>query len=215
MKKLLSEDDRKHLNTLVSEIEKRTKTQIVLSVTNRSDSYVELPWKAFASGTTISSLFVFIFYSVTYNWFSQITLLVAAIAILSGGITFALLTVFVPAFARIFLTSSHSEEEVRQYAESLFLKRELFATKHRKSILLHISLFERKVYIHPDKGITNLVSNDEIETIINTMIENLKKNEISKAFENGLDLLSLILNSDKSPEDYENEISDDIIEEKL
>ena len=60
MKRKLTDDDRNRLDTLVIETEKRTNTQIVLAVIQRSDSYAELPWKAFALGASISSLLIFI-----------------------------------------------------------------------------------------------------------------------------------------------------------
>ena len=48
MKPVLSESDRIQLDKRIAEAEKVTKTQIVLATVKRSDSYVEIPWKAFA-----------------------------------------------------------------------------------------------------------------------------------------------------------------------
>ncbi|NTW99511.1 MAG: TPM domain-containing protein, partial [Geobacteraceae bacterium] len=57
MKKILSDQERDYLDARVAETEKRTGTQIVLSVIQRSDAYVELPWKAFAMAVSASGLF--------------------------------------------------------------------------------------------------------------------------------------------------------------
>ena len=50
MKLILSDQDRGRLDALIAKIEKRTNTQIVLAVIQRSDVYADLPWKAFALG---------------------------------------------------------------------------------------------------------------------------------------------------------------------
>ena len=58
MKQILSDHDRNRLDTLISNVEKGTDTQIVLAIIKRSDNYAELPWKAFARGSSISGLLV-------------------------------------------------------------------------------------------------------------------------------------------------------------
>ena len=50
-------------------------------------------------------------------------------------------------FGRLFLRQSRIDSEVRQYSESMFLRRSLFATSRRTGILILISLFERRVDI--------------------------------------------------------------------
>lgn len=52
MKKNLSDTDRTLLDKRIAETEKQTRTQIVLASVLRSDSYAEIPWKAFASGAS-------------------------------------------------------------------------------------------------------------------------------------------------------------------
>jgi putative membrane protein len=156
MKLTLSDDERNRLDTLVTEAEKRTNTQIVLAVIQRSDIYAELPWKAFALGASFTGLLVFILNLLFYDWYPEVTVLIAAAGILAGGAVFALLTLLIPGFAKRFLSPSRTEVEVKQYAESLFLSRELFATRKRVGILVLVSLFERKVVILPDVCPQNL-----------------------------------------------------------
>lgn len=45
----------------IAAAEKRTGAQIVVAVIERSDSYSELPWKAFALGVFVAGFLVFIF----------------------------------------------------------------------------------------------------------------------------------------------------------
>ena len=50
MKRTLTDLERNGLDQRVAEAEKRTGAQVVLAVVKRSDTYAELPWKAFALG---------------------------------------------------------------------------------------------------------------------------------------------------------------------
>jgi putative membrane protein len=213
MKQTLSDDDRTRLDGLIADVEKRTNTQIVLAVIQRSDSYAELPWKAFALGASITGLLVFILNLLSYGWYPRVAVHIAVAGILGGGAVFALLTVFIPGFAKRFLSSVRADVEVRQYAESVFLSRELFATGNRTGILVLVSLFERKVIILPDKGLRDQLTNDVMQSIITAMTRSLMRNEIGRAFESGLEELSHTLETNVQGKG-ENELSDEIIEEK-
>jgi putative membrane protein len=213
MKETLSDNDRNRLDTLIVAMEKNTGAQIVLAVIQRSDSYAELPWKAFALGASISGFLVFILDHMSYGWYPGITVLIAVAGILAGGSVLTLLTVLIPVFARRFLSAFRAEVEVRQYAESLFFSRELFATSKRTGILVLVSLFERKVVILPDKGVSNQLTEDVMRNIITSMTLSLKRGEITRAFETGLEQISKILGT-QIQGTGKNDLPDEIIEEK-
>ncbi len=212
MDQILSDHERSRLDGLIVQAEKRTDTQIVLAVIKRCDSYTELPWKAFALGASVAGLLIFILDFPFYDWSSRVLAPVAVAVTLAGGIVFALLTVFFPGFAKRFLSPHRAEMEVRQYAGSLFLDRELFATSRRTGILLLISLFERQVILLPDTGLNDRLNADAMKDIIVQMTSFLKRNEINQAMEAGLERLSTILET-VAPGSGENELSNDIIEE--
>jgi putative membrane protein len=216
MKKILSGSDREQLNRLTAETEKCTDTQIVLAVIKRSDSYSELPWKAFSLGSSVCGLLLFILNLQLTIWPTYTMVLITLATMLIVGIIFTLLASFIPQFAKLFLSPHRAEEEVQQYAESLFLKRELFATSNRKGILLLVSLFERQIIILPDKGISNRLTPDTMQNIIKPMTLFLKRNEVSKALKEGLKQISLILETqanDVSVDRNKIELSNEIIEE--
>jgi len=217
MGRILSNPDRVRLNRLISEAEKRTKTQIVLAVIRRCDSYPELPWKAFAMAASIAGLAVFARDFPGYAWSSRMTALIAATSILAGGAVFALLAVFMPAFARLFLSRHRARTEVRQYAESLFLSRELFATRGRTGVLLLVSLFERRVVLLPDKGLRKRLTDDAMRDVIAAMAPHLRRNKIDRALEEGLERLTRHLRASaraRPSRRAKNELSNEIIEEK-
>lgn len=212
---ILNEQERRKLDLLISEAEKVTGAQIVLAVVKRSDSYAEIPWKAFAMGVSVAGLVVFLLDLFFSTWIPQTTVLIAAISVtvLMGGL-FALLTVGMAGVARLFLTENRSQEEVRQYAESVFLDRGLFATSQRTGILILVSMFERQVIILPDTGLQEFLCRETIEEIISGMARILAYRDVARALEEGLKRLEKALAGKIEDASPPNKLANDIIEEK-
>lgn len=198
----------------IAEAEKRTGAQIVVAVVRRSDSYSELPWKAFALGVSVAGLLVSIFNLLSPGWDAQTAMLISAVAILMIGIISALLSLYIPKFARLFLAPHRAKAEVRQHAESLFLSHELFATKRRTGILLLVSLFERQVILLPDKGFSRRLKQKAMQKIIEQMTPSLALGQVTDALENGLIKLTEILAPKKRGKSRKNELRNEILEEK-
>lgn len=148
------------------------------------------------------------------GWIQGLAVLITVLAMLATGAVMALLTILLQGFARLFLNDSRAETETRHYAESLFLSRQLFLTKHRTGILLLISLFEKKVVIIPDKGICDHVSNTDIQRVIKLMKAPLGRNEFRLSMEIAVDELTRIIEPLTADDITSNELSDRIIEER-
>jgi len=213
MKPTLSEHERRRLDLRVAETEKRTGSQIVLSVIQRSDAYAELPWKAFALGASVAGLILLLLHRRLHDWYPDASALIVVVGILACGVLLALLTVMMLRFAKLFLPDYRAEVEVQQYAKALFLERELFATRQRTGILLLVSLFEHRVVILPDKGLRERLTEDDVSNMIAAMTPLLKRKQIAAAFDASLDYLSRILTA-ASPEVHSDELPNDIIEEE-
>ncbi len=213
MKQILSNDDRTLLDKHLADTEEQTKAQIVLASIVRSDSYAEIPWKAFAFGASIASLVMLCLDLFVLGWLTEVLILLTVGVILSTGLLFVLLSVLFPGLARLFLAPQRKETETMQYAESLFLSRELFATEGRRGILLLISQFERQVVILPDKGVRDLLSTEVLNTIIADMTSHLRRNELRQALETGLDGIRTALGSPQPGWTDKNELTNEIIEE--
>lgn len=214
MNQILTDKDRTILEKRVVEIEKRTRAQIVLALVEKCDIYSEIPWKAFASGVSVSGLLVFLVDILRIRWITDTVIIFSIAGILAAGALFVLLTILFPGFARLYLSANRKETEIKQYAESLFLSRELFATEGRRGILLLVSRFERQVLILPDKGVRDRLSTDVIKKIISNMSVYLIKNEIRKAMETGLDELNTAINPPLEGVPDINELSNEIIGEE-
>jgi putative membrane protein len=214
MKQFLTDTDRTLLDKQIAETEKQTRAQIVLASVLRSDSYAEIPWKAFAFGASIASLVTLVMDLFVLGWLTEALILFSVAVILAAGAIFALLSVLFPRFAILFLSPQRKETETMQYAESLFLSRELFSTEDRRGILLLVSQFERQVVILPDKGLRNLLSDEVLKEVISNMTKDLRRNELRQAMETGLDGIQAALGSTVPGWTDKNELSDQIIEEE-
>jgi putative membrane protein len=212
MKPILSETDRTLLDQRLTEAEVLTRTQIVLATVRQSDNYAEIPWKAFAFGISITGFVVFLLDFLIFRWITNTMILFSVAAILATGAIFVLLTLLLPGFARLFLSGNRKETETLQYAESLFLSRELFTTEGRRGILLLVSQFERQVVILPDKGLRDHLGAEVMKNIILKMAEHLRQNNVRKALETGLDELVSELSATAASRPDNNELSNEIIE---
>jgi len=202
------------LNGRIAEAEKRTGAQVVLAVIGKSDTYAEIPWKAFALGASGAGLLVLIMNILWPLTSPAQAALLAIVMLLAAGAGFALLTVFVPDFARLFLSLHRAHVETRQYAESLFLSRQLFDTRERKAVLLLVSLFERRVVVLPDTGLARQFNQESTAKIIKHMRIYLKAGQTARALEAGLKKMEEFLIGGAERASSDNELPDQIIEEK-
>ena len=215
MKHTLNVKERAQLDQRIADAEKRTGAQIVLAVIERADAYPELPWKAFALGASIAGILV-LGMNVLWPLHSPTTsALLAIVLILAAGAGFALLCVLAPDFARLFLPAHRAEVETRQYAESLFLSKQMFATTKRKAVLLLVSIFERQIFVLPDTGLAQKLNQEATDKIIKHMHPYLIAGKTARAMDAGLKKLAEIISAgEQQPEVFVNELPNDIIEEK-
>lgn len=181
------------LDAQVARIESRTGVQVVTAVVGKSDTYDELPWKAFALGASLAACGVVLSDLWRPDWITAETALLHAVTILAVAGATALLAVLVPAFGRLFLGAARSDLEVRQHAQSLFLTRELFRTRRRTAVLFLVSLFERRMEILPDTGLHNRVSEADWHALITRMAPLLRKSQPFHALKDGLAALEALL----------------------
>ncbi len=207
----LSHAEASAIEAHIARIEKRFGVQIVTAVIGKADAYVELPWMAFAIGATLAAFAVVIADRVHPEWSSANAALMDALATLGTGAASALLAVLVPAYARLFLTASRRDTEVRHYAQSLFLRRELFRTRARNAILILVSRFERKVEVLPDVGLHAGIGEPDWRKVISRMTPSLASSKPADALRDGLDALERVLEAKHLPPpqaDADNELSD-------
>ena len=177
----------------IAAVEARTGVQVIAAVVPRSDNYVELPWKAFALGAPLAAFGVVVADTWLELWVTATTTLLHAVLILGSAAACALLAIFVPSFARLFLRETRRHAAVREYAESLFLRHELFKTHGRTAVLILISRFERRIEILPDTGLHGRVGETEWRQVIDTMAPHLRDARPFHALEAGIAAVESLL----------------------
>lgn len=211
----LSKADTDAIEAQVAQIEKATDVQIVVAIVGKADAYVELPWKAFALGCSLAGLALVVADGLSPDWPGTHTTLLDAVLILLAGATCALATIYVPAFARLFLRTTRRDQEVRQFAQALFLRRELFKTQGRNGVLILTSMFERKVEILADVGLHPRVVAADWSNVVNSMLPLLRERRCFDAQKQGLSTMAAMLAAKGLPaRNGANELPDRPIEEK-
>ncbi|MBK6629589.1 MAG: TPM domain-containing protein [Betaproteobacteria bacterium] len=202
----LSENDRQGITERAERLEARTGVQVVAVLADKCDAYPEIPWKAFALGAALAAL------AVALGLQGAI---LATLALLGAGAAAALATIFLPAFARLFLVAGRRDAEVRQYAESLFLRHALFNTRNRCGILILVGLFERSVVILPDSGLRERIGDAELKDIVALMTPALSGGRQAAALQDGLNALeALLVARGFAGGEGDDEIVQEVIEEK-
>jgi len=166
---MLTASEREAIDARIAAIEAATGVEVVTAVIGKADAYPELPWTAFAGGASLGALAMVAADALRPEWAATDATLLAAVTILGAGGACVLAAVFVPAFARLFLRGARRDLEVRQYARSLFLERELFRTRERIGILLLVSLFERRVELLADTGFDGRIGAAEWARVVARM----------------------------------------------
>jgi putative membrane protein len=181
------------LEQAIAGLETQTGVQVVTAVIGKADSYVELPWKAFALGTALGGLVLVVADALSPRWSGAENALILAVAMLGAGASSALLAVVAPPYARLFLRASRRDVEVRHYAQAFFLRRELFATRGRTGILLLVSLFERKLEILADVGLHARFDAADWRAVIDAMTPLLRERRCFGALRQGVGRIETLL----------------------
>ncbi len=177
----------------VKALEAELGVEVVTLVAGKADVYPETVWEAFALGAALAGLAVAVGDLLRPDWVTAAAALWSALAILGSGAVAAAASVYVPAFARLFLRESRAALEVGQYAKVAFLERGLAATATRTAILVLVSLFERRVVIVADRGLDAHVSAAEWDGVIARMTERLRSRNVADAILAGLDGIGELL----------------------
>jgi putative membrane protein len=179
---LPGKEEQQKINDLACEFEAATGAQALAAVVGKADSYPEIPWKAFALGAALAALVVVADELFMPDWASiHAPILDVAAILVSGSLACAAAMVW-PALGRTLLNAERAGMEVRQYAEGLFLRREVFRTQARTGVLILIATFERRVSIQLDTGIAQHYTREDIAAVIEAMTPDVRAGRLSQAF---------------------------------
>ena len=188
-----NEEQTTRLEEMTRQIEEKTGTEIVVTVIDKSDLYPEIPWKAFAMGTAMAALALLVYALVPVGAPHFPSIWAAMLIPMFTGAACACLTIFSPKAARLFLDATRAEGETAQYAKSVFLDHELFNTPDRCGLLVLISLFERRVTVLPDTGLSTKIADHALEPAVALITRYMLQGNAFKAIQEGLAALERIL----------------------
>lgn len=166
----------------IARVEALTGVQVVTATVGRSDRYPEIVWKAFALGVAVAALCVVALDVIRPDWVGVHDAWFNVAPILAAGAASALAAIAVPAYARCFLNRVRTAGEVRQYAQAMFLERQLFRTRSRNGVLVLASLFERHVEIVADIGFDGRVDAAQWRSVVDAMTPALAAGRPALAF---------------------------------
>jgi len=210
----MAEQEQQQINGLVAVAEAKSGAQVLILVVAKADAYPEIPWKAFAIGTALAALLPMVDAFYRPDGWGVHSGFEAAI-ILGAGAALALLTVFAPPFARLFLDRLRAEAEVRQYAQAAFVEHGVFQTRERVGVLLLLARFEREVVLLPDIGVRRHLSEEQVETVIAQMKPLLAQQRLVAACEAGLNALGTLLQGRlMAAAAAGNELPDSVVQER-
>lgn len=190
---LLTVTESAAVNAEVARAEARTGVEIVAVVTLRSSHYPQIPWKAFALGAALAGAALVVAEWRNPGWPAAQRALVDAVAILGTGAGAAMLTVLVPAFARLFLRGPRRDFEVRRSAEIQFHRHRVRNTRNHTGVLLLLSLFERRIEVIADDGFAGRVTADEWRAAIERMAPLAVTRGAAAALTEGVRAIALML----------------------
>jgi len=190
---LLTVADQQAIEARVAALEKDLGIEVVTIVTARSDDYPEVVWRAFALGASLTALAVAIADVVRPDWVTSALVFTSLVVVLAVGAACALATIYVPAFARLFVRKSRAAVEVAQYANDQFLERELFATPGRTALLVLVSMLEHRVIVLPDKGLRAQLTVAQWDSVVTRMTQHLATRATGAAVLASLDAVGELL----------------------
>jgi uncharacterized membrane protein len=177
----------------VATLERAHGVEVVTASIAKADVYPELPWRAGALAASMTALVVAIGDVLRPDWVTSTTLLVSLATVMIVGAGVALAAIFVPSFARLFLSKARAEVEVRQFAHAFFLERQLFRTRKRQGVLILVARFEHRVEIVADIGFDGRIAAAEWGSVIPPMVPLLREGRADDALIAGLDALDALL----------------------
>jgi putative membrane protein len=202
--------DKSVIEARVAAFEQATGAQAIVSVVDRSDSYPEVPWRAFALGVALAALCVWLI--PFFGAIPQPSTALLMTVVLAAGVAAALITIFLPVTGRWLLPASRCQAETRQYAQVLFLQRELFATRERLAVLLHVSLYEGCAVMIADKGLREQLPAGYVASVETQVRTALRRGNVADAVQSALTALQAQLPAAGYAQ--VNEIADMVIRER-
>jgi len=189
----------------IREIEKNTQAEVVVIVRARSSTYYDVSlWAGFVFQLAVLSYLLF-----TPREYNPYWICFAGVVSFVFGFFF---TELVAPFKRLLTPRKRRGKNVEIYARAIFQKAGICHTAEHTGLLIFVSLFERQVFLVPDKGLLLKIPEHLWQTMTEDFNSVFKSNEmITDALLSKLAGLRAILAQYVPPvQDDINELPDDL-----
>lgn len=205
----ISDEQAKIIEDCVLKVEKKTTGEFVPAMMESSDHYAVAHMRVALLVSFVAAVTLyFTIDKVEPIWFLWVQI---------PGLVIGYLLAYIPRIKRVFLRKSEIDEEVHQRALEVFFANELHSTKERNGVLIFISMLERKIELIADKGISDLVSKDVWNGVIESLILEIKHGDfttgICHAIESCGDILKEHFPNDGNDINDINELKNSVITE--
>ena len=215
LKKKFSESDLQRIKDAVKKAEEKISGEIVPVIVERSGEYSIAKYKASLIGAALVFVIIIIFdrYIIndTVHTLFYDPAFIFLMVVLGGAIGFSLGNY--SDFIKRLLVSKRSLDAVsRQTAENAFLEEQVFNTRQRTGIMIFVSFFEHEVIVMADKGINDVVEQNQWDSIVQEIVRNIRHGKIVEALEDGIQRCGSILLEKGfiKTQDDTNELHDDL-----
>lgn len=202
------EADREAIRAATVAAEARTAAELVVYVAERCDPHPEVGWKAVllggASGALFGALAVWVFGgwgAPDYLWI----LIGLQLGLVGGWLASRFDSV-----ARRLVDREALNSRVAGRAAEAFLGEQVFATKGRTGVLIFVALFEHRVVVLADEGITAHVEATAWDAISNELARGIRERTAARAVVQAIDRCAdLLKERGVAGPDETNQLSDE------
>lgn len=185
LERFFSPADLAAIEAAVREAEARSAGEIVPYAVERSDRYARVFWTASTLGALAGGMVAALVRWAWDLWAGPVALWIA-LPPATGAALGWLATLASPALRRLLLPPDAMAERVRQRAFQAFVEEGVFRTQDRSGILIFVSLFERRVVVHADRGLDGLVTPAEWEEVVSAIAASMRHGRPGPALADGI-----------------------------
>lgn len=186
LKNKFSDADLSRIKAAVKEAEDKISGEVVPVIVERSGLYSTANYKAGIIAASIAFVFMivldrYVIKDATHSLYYDPVFIFVVVA--AAGIVGALLPNFIEPLKRFLVPQELLDQATRMRAENAFLEEEVFNTRQRTGIMIFISFFEHEVIVMADKGISKVVEQKEWDSIVATMIAQIRNGNVVDGLE--------------------------------
>lgn len=184
--RFLTEKELRFIEERIREAEKITSGEIVVKIVSSSDTYAAAGLLASSIISLPGAILIMIALQSRDMWMF-LGIFAALFMVLNELFT------RVPTLKRPFVSASDRQREVEEGALGAFFRRGINDTIDHTGILLYISLFEHKVRVVADKGISETVDQEVWQAIVDIIISGIHEKRQGTAVAAAVDRCGQIL----------------------